>query len=131
LRPWQKPDHFFPPSRHQNELTNLIAKPVFIPERIAAVFNHYLRKLSMEIVAPNPESIGQNVNAVEDEDLFEIHHAIREDFFDGPWSQCEIVGHRADRWVGLIDPGHRKWILGFFYLSRQNQSETVHYPRPN
>ena len=75
------PGHFIPQLYDRQELADLVSEPVFILKGIPAVLDHYLRQLAVEIMTADPESIGQDIDAVEGMNPSEINPAVGEDLF--------------------------------------------------
>ena len=67
---------------HGDELAHFIAEEVFVLKSVRPIFHHRLGKLPMEIMAADSESIGQDIYAVDDQDLSQVHRSVGEDLFD-------------------------------------------------
>jgi hypothetical protein len=87
---WQKTNHPIPNLYDGNQLTCLIGQSVFVSEGITAVLHYQFRKRAVEIMTTDPEAIGNDINAVKDDDLAEVNHAVSEDPLD-----CDGMQHEA------------------------------------
>ena len=78
-------------AQNKEELADLVSEPVFVLKGITAVLYDDFGQLPMKVMAADAETIGLDINPVEDKDALEIHHAVGEDLFNCDRAQDQAV----------------------------------------